>query len=63
VDNGRTARILAAIAQELERRRGEIDGVDGLRQVSVTVRLARRNGMPQSVLCRTERETVTKVAL
>ena len=53
----RTDAILGAIAAELEKRRGELDGADGLRLVSLSVRLNERTGEPRSVLCRTESES------
>ena len=56
----RTDAILQAIAAELEKRRPELDGADGLRLVSVSVRLNRRTGKPHTVLSRTERENTSK---
>jgi hypothetical protein len=50
----RTEALIAALADELRGRSKEIDADDGLRSVSVTVKLSERTGKPAMILYRPE---------
>lgn len=50
----RTDRILAAIRDELERRRNEVEDASIVRSVSVIVSMNERTGQPDMIICRVE---------
>jgi hypothetical protein len=55
-DVGRTDVLLAAIGREVTRHRDEIENDDGLRTLTVTVRINRGTGLPRAVVVSRESE-------
>jgi hypothetical protein len=53
----RTDEIITAVTQELRRWAAQVDGMDNVRAVNISVKLARGAAKPRAVICQIESET------